>query len=90
MSNFLFHNYRGRNVQICVRPAKTDFDAFMMRALAHVADGIFILEDLRTGIADDVTGRLLYHKPKGEIRALEGLFTLRSNRTVESKLRRIP
>ena len=54
-----------KSLQICVRPEATKFHEFLVRILAHSADQTIILENLMTGFADDITGKMKILRPKG-------------------------
>lgn len=54
------------NIQVCLRPGGRKFGEFLVRIFAHQADQVIILQNLQTGLADDITGKLRIVRPKDE------------------------
>ena len=54
-------------VQLCMRPEKTKQHEFLVRILAHYVDQVVVLENLVTGLADDITGKITVSRPKGGV-----------------------
>ena len=50
-----------------IRPGGRKFGEFLVRIFAHQADQVIILQNLQTGLADDITGKLRIVRPKGRL-----------------------
>ena len=68
LANFLLKviDLEQKSIQICVRPEATRFHEFLVRLLAHSADQTIMLQNLSTGLADDITGKMKVLRPKGD------------------------
>jgi len=66
LANFLLKviDLEQKSIQICVRPEATRFHEFLVRLLAHSADQTIMLQNLSTGLADDITGKMKVLRPK--------------------------
>ena len=59
------------------RPGGRKFGEFLVRIFAHQADQVIILQNLQTGLADDITGKLRIVRPKGRLLQKDLIFQLR-------------
>merc|ERR1711935_47862 len=73
-----------KHIQIAARPGQTSLSTFLMRSLAHLADRVIMIDPLKTGLANDVTGRIRRITRNGEEE--EDLFKL-GEKSVERVIR---
>ena len=60
------------------RPGGRKFGEFLVRIFAHQADQVIILQNLQTGLADDITGKLRIVRPKGRLLQKRPIFIFQS------------